>query len=105
MKYILKNRKMEEWKKNFWICVSIVGLIFILMIIGGFYYFNKSLGKYYTSCESVGIIKKECGVTMTVQCLNDCRKLGYKEFRWNDQGFGGDTCWCLDKENKSVQVW
>ena len=88
--------------------VMIFGLIMLMVfsVFGTIFYFmNRGLNYEYSLCERVGIIKSECGVTMTIQCLNDCRLLSYKEFRWNNQGFGGDTCWCLDKENKPIQIW
>ena len=96
---------MEKKVKQFIIVFGLI-LLVIFSVFGTIIYFmKKDLNNFYRMCESVGITKSACGNTMTVQCLSDCRILGYKEFRWNNQGFGGDTCWCLDKENKPIQIW
>ena len=96
---------MEQSMKYFVLIFGIIILVFFITVGTIIYFVNRSLNYEYSLCESVGILKSHCGITMTVQCLSDCRILGHKEFRWNNQGFGGDTCWCLDKENKSIQIW
>mgnify|MGYP001617671308 FL=1 len=88
-----------------WIGFGLVALTIMGLFGYVLYALKQEVNRIYIQCEFLGITRESCGVTMNVQCLSDCRILGYKEFRWNNQGFGGDTCWCLDNENKPIQIW